>query len=224
MGKIARDFPDVIRKISDSGHEIGCHSDIHTNLLKQNPDDFYKETHIAIDSLEQIIGKKVSLYRAPAFSVTNQTKWALELLIELGITTDSSIFPASRSFGGFPAFNASKPSVIETPSGSIKEFPVSYATFAGQRFMFAGGGYFRLFPYSIIKQLMQKSDYNLAYFHIRDLDRKQKRVYSLRYFQSYYGINGAWRKFQKLINDFDFISIDQADKRIDWDKVIRIAL
>ncbi|MDY0281821.1 MAG: DUF3473 domain-containing protein, partial [Salinivirgaceae bacterium] len=206
------------------GHDIGCHSDVHTNLSNQDLHTFKAETKMAINSIEQLIGQKVKMYRAPAFSLTKQTRWALDVLIELGIEIDSSIFPASRSFGGFPQFSESKPLILTTEFGSIKEFPVSYSTIANKRFMFAGGGYFRIFPYNIIKSLLSKSDYNMAYFHLRDFDSKQKQVYSLRYLQSYYGIGKAWSKFERLINDFDFISISEAVNKIDWARVNKIQM
>lgn len=218
LGIISREYPEVINKIASYGHDIGCHSDIHTIISHQDYRSFRAETYKAIDSLEQLIGKKVTMYRAPAFSISQDSLWALEILLQLGIQIDSSIFPANRSFGGFPGFSEPKPLLINTPSGKIKEFPISYSTILGQRFMFAGGGYFRLFPYWFIKSQMRISDYNMAYFHIRDLDSTQKHVYSWRYFKSYYGIKDAYAKFTRFVNDFDFISLSEADLLIDWEK------
>ena len=125
-------------------------------------------------------------------------------MIEEGITTDCSIFPSTRSFGGFPTFKESKPAIIHVNGKSIQEFPVSYVTWGGKRWMFSGGGYFRFFPYSIIKKMMGQANYNMAYFHIRDFDSKQKQVYSLRYFQSYYGIKNAYSKLEQYLKEFQF--------------------
>lgn len=217
LGIIARNDPEIIKAINERGHEIGCHSDTHILLNKHTPASFKDDTYKAIDSIQQLTGKKVKSYRAPAFSIGEKTIWALEALIEAGIEYDCSIFPGKRSFGGFSTFSSNGPVIINTPNGTIKELPVSYANFAGMRLMFSGGGYFRLFPYSIIKKFAAKSDYNMAYFHVRDFDSQQKKVYSLRYFQSYYGIKNAYSKFQKLVNDFNFISVEEAGERIDWD-------
>lgn len=224
LGIIARNDPKIIKSIAEKGHQIGCHSDKHVVLRQHNPASFSKETKIAKDSLEQLIGEKVTAYRAPAFSITEKSRWAFEVLSELGFKEDCSIFPANRSFGGFPSYKNNEPSVIETPSGSIKEFPVSFKEFMGQRLMFSGGGYFRLIPYPLIKQMMKGSPYNMAYFHIRDLDSKQKKVISSRYFFSYYGIKGAFAKFEKFINDFNFISVDQAVEKVNWEKARSIVL
>lgn len=224
LGVIARTNPEIINAIAERGHDIGCHSDTHRLLTSHSPSSFKADTKLAIDSIEQVTGKRIIMYRAPVFSLNYKTKWALDILAELGVQYDCSLFPATRSFGDFPAITDNVPFVINTSSGDIKEMPVSYAHIAGKRFAFSGGGYFRLAPYFIIKKMMKKSDYNMTYFHIRDLDSKQKRVYSLRYFQSYYGINGAYAKFENLVNDFDFVSISQASEEIDWAKVRRIQI
>lgn len=218
LGAIGKQNADVIKRIAERGHDVGCHSNKHQFLSKLTPKSFDEDTSIAIDSIEQIIGKKVTMYRAPAFSITEQNKWALEILIEHGILIDSSIFPTNRSYGGFPSFESNEPVIISTTNGTIKEFPISYGNILGKRTMFAGGGYFRLFPYWSIKGLMNKSDYNMAYFHLRDFDTQQVKNYSLRYFKSYYGINGAYNKFLRFINDFQFMQLSNADAEIDWKK------
>ena len=224
LGIIARNNPEVIRKIAARGHEIGCHSDKHIQVTKMTPAEFKADTHLAIKSIEDLIGKKVTYYRAPTFSITESNKWALEILIEEGITTDCSIFPSSRSFGGFPSFKENLPSIINVNGKSIREFPISYVTRFGKRWMFSGGGYFRLFPYPLIKKMMKETDYNMAYFHIRDLDNKQKEVYSLRYFQSYYGVKGAYVKFEQFLRENKFISLGEAINRTDWNNVSKVQL
>lgn len=218
LGIIARSHPEIINKIVSKGHEIGCHSDVHSFIGRMSPLEFENDTKKAIGSLEDVVGEKIVHYRAPAFSISEKTSWALEILINQGIQYDSSIFPSNRSFGGFPSFSESKPTIIETKSGSIKELPMNYANFAGNRIMFTGGGYFRLLPYPLIKKMMNESDYNMSYFHLRDFDEHQKKVYNLRYLKSYYGIKGAFAKFEKYTQDFKFISVGDAVEQIDWEK------
>lgn len=227
LGIIARENKEIIKKIFNRGHEIGCHSDTHKFITNMTPKSFTEETHKAIDSLEQLIGEKVEYYRAPAFSITEKTKWALKILLEEGITIDSSIFPSNRNFGGFKSFDETTPVVLKIDNHELLEFPMNYANIIGKRVMYSGGGYFRLLPYKIIKSLMKKSNYNMAYFHIKDFDYKQKTIYpfiSLKYFYSYYGINSSFEKFNSLINDFQFISLGQAIKQIDWSKQSKITL
>lgn len=224
LGTVARSDPKVIAKIASRGHEIGCHSNNHLLINKMTPTAFKDDTHQAIDKLEQLTGTKIEFYRAPAFSITENTQWALEILIEEGITCDSSIFPVKSRFGGFPSFKEMQPSIVEINGCQLKEFPISYTTFLHKKLMFSGGGYFRLFPYWMIKKWMTLSNYNLAYFHIRDFDSQQKRVYSKNYFFSYYGINSAFDNFTKLIKEFDFISMGSTIEQINWNDAPKVFL
>ena len=224
LGIIARSDPKVIKKIIERGHEVGCHSDKHLLINNMTPSEFSKDTHQAIVSLEQITGKKIEYYRAPAFSISEKNKWALDILIEEGITCDSSIFPSESRFGGFPSYSEKHPSIIEINGKQLKELPINFTKFLGKRLMFSGGGYFRLSPYWLIKKWMIESNYNMGYFHIRDFDKYQKRVYSKNYFFSYYGINSAFSKFNHFINDFDFIPLGTAIEKIDWNNAPKIEL
>ena len=227
LGVIARDNPQLIKRIYNRGHEIGCHSDIHSFLSQLTPKSFKEDTHKAIDSLEQVVGNKIEYYRAPAFSITEETKWAFDILLDEGITCDSSIFPSNRNFGGFQSFNKSDPVTLMVNNHELLEFPINFTSILGKRLMFSGGGYFRLLPYSFTKYFMYKSDYNMTYFHIKDFDSEQKKVYpffSLEYLYSYYGINTSFNKFNNLIKDFQFISMGQAIKQIDWSKQSKITL
>lgn len=217
LGIIARSHPNIIKKIFDKGHEIGCHSDKHDFLTKFNPKQLKLDTQKAIDSLEQCIGSKVFMYRAPAFTITQSNKWALETLIESGITIDCSIFTANRSYGGFHGLNINEPAYLNTPSGVITEFPMNYSTFFGKKIIYTGGGYFRLLPYNIIKNLFSKSEYNMTYFHLRDFDIFQKPVYNHRYFFNYVGISKSFGKLERLIDDFKFISVGEINDNFDKD-------
>lgn len=100
----------------------------------------------------------------------------------------------------------------------VKEFPINIANVWGMNIAYSGGGYFRLIPYWKIQKIMKKSDYVMSYFHIRDFDAHQKKVLSLRYFKSYYGISGAFDKLKKFICDFDFINVERANDEFDWEK------
>ena len=219
LGAIARSHPHILKKIANAGHQIGCHSDIHQWLTNFNRADFFKDTNKAIFSIEEIIGKKVVCYRAPAFSITEKNKWAFEVLHQFGIEYDCSIFPADRDFGGFPDILQDAPCIIEYNGIRIKELPIGVSKVLGKRIAYSGGGYFRLLPYFKIKKMILARDYNMTYFHLRDFDIEQSRKLNLRYFKNYYGINGSWNKFLKLLNDFEFVNIEAATKRIEWDNV-----
>ncbi|MDU1905719.1 MAG: polysaccharide deacetylase family protein [Dysgonomonas sp.] len=218
LGYLAREYKNVIKLIHSRGHEIACHSDMHRWIIEMTPEEFSYDTKIAIQSLEDLLGEKVVGYRAPAFSITEKTLWALEILSEYGIEYDSSIFPAARSFGGFPSFTSIEPCTIVYKNIRLKEFPIPITTIFNKKIAYSGGGYFRLLPYSKISQIMCKSRYSMTYFHLRDFDTVQKKELNLRYFKSYYGIKGAYKKWLQMMDDFEFINIQTASQMIDWDK------
>lgn len=226
LGQVAKYNADVLSKIDLRGHHIGCHSFSHTFFNDPTPEFVAEDTRLALDSIENIIGKKVDAYRAPAFSITEKNSWILSILAENGIKYDCSIFPANRSFGGFPGYKSQVPSVLALNNYTIKEFPIAPANIKGYDIVYSGGGYFRLFPYWKIKSLTNQSDYLMSYFHIKDFDKKQKRTYSslenesalVRYIKKYYGLSGSFAKFIQFISDFDFVSVEEADKLINWEK------
>jgi len=216
LGHIAKDYPDVIKKIAERGHDFGCHSSTHKLITEMTPEIFYRDTETALKRIEDICGEKVTSYRAPAFSITEKNLWAFEILADLGITIDCSLFPTTNNFSKFPPLNLSCPFTLVCNEKKIKEMPINTVKIAGKQIIFSGGGYFRLIPYSLIKKWTNNSQYVMTYFHIRDFDKEQKRVYSLRYFKSYFGIRKALDKLQKYISEFQFSSVKQADKMIDW--------
>lgn len=236
VGEMGRLFPKVIRKIQAQGHEIGCHSNIHTWLNKMTEAECCEDTHCAVDSLEQCIGEKVKSYRAPAFSIGESNKWAFEVLAENGIERDASIFPAARSFGGFAHFGQKTPCMLDYNGIQIKEFPICTAKVLGKEMAYSGGGYFRFFPLSFVEKEMKKSPYAMCYFHIGDLVPESHGLQSkaeyeayfkekgtlkaryIRYIKGNLGKKNALSKMMRLIDDMEFINLIQADEQIDWNK------
>ena len=221
LGYIAEKHPKIVEKIHNYGFEIGAHSHLHKAAFNQNPKEFRSDLNTCVNTLEDIISNKVLSYRAPGFSVTKKNIWVYDTLNELGIKYDASIFPARRENGGFRNFNANGPVKLKFNNYEIKEFPMSTSSFLGTRFTSTGGGYFRFFPYFVIRNLVQTSQYTMTYFHPRDFDEDQPMLEGLslkRKFKSYYNISGAYQKFYKLIKDFKFIDIRQANKLIDWNQ------
>ena len=138
------------------------------------------------------------------------------------------MFPAAHAHGGMPQFPQPAPSIIEHGTTRIKELPVSLGKVGGKNLIYSGGGYFRLFPYSLIKRLTTKNEaYNMAYIHPRDLDGGQPVLEGLpftRRFKSYVGTKGAEAKLRKYLTDFKFTDIATANKQIDWDNAQVIKL
>ncbi|NPA51303.1 MAG: DUF3473 domain-containing protein [Aquificae bacterium] len=225
LGWIGEKYPEVIKKIDEHGHEIGSHSRLHIPVYQMKPEDFEKDTEYSIKTLEDITGKKIRMYRAPSFSITSKSIWALEILAKLGIEIDASIFPASRSHGGLETFRYSKPVLINVNGILLKEFPMNTVKLFGRNMVFSGGGYFRLLPYRLIKFFMKNSSYVMTYFHPRDFDPYQPVLKGLslgRKFKSYYGLKNAFSKLEKLITDFEFVDIKTAEKRLKWNTKINL--
>lgn len=225
LGWVARKYPELIRAIRDAGHEIGSHSNVHNLASSLSKTEFEEDLRKSIDSIEQVIGEKVRLYRAPAFSIGKTNTWAFESLIEQGIEVDCSVFPSFHDFGGFPEIRQNKPFLIMSNSGSLKEFPMSQSNIFGKNLVLTGGGFFRLFPYSIIKHSMKRNGYTMTYFHPRDFDENQPILEGLSYlrkFKSYYGLKGALTKFRALIEDHDFLNVSMAEEIVDWNAVNKI--
>lgn len=235
LGKIATDFPYVVKRIAERGHEIGCHSNEHLWITKITPAQFQNDTQDAIAALEDVCGTKVRSYRAPAFSIGENNKWAFEILAENGIDRDASVFPAKRDFGGFASFPTASPVWIEYNGVKIKEFPICVADVLRHKMAYCGGGYFRFFPYPYIKKQMDKSNYSISYFHIGDLLHNKARMMTkeeyetyfkepgtlknrvVRYVKSTLGTKGAFEKMCHLLNAYPMTSLQQADEMIDWE-------
>lgn len=226
LGEVAKCSPEIVKQICQKGHHIGCHSFSHIFFGKATPEQVMEDTKKAIETIENVIGRKVDAYRAPAFSITEKNSWILSVLLENGIKYDCSIFPATRSYGGFPSYKTKVPSIIEVKGEMIKEFPIAPVQIFGHEIVYSGGGYFRLFPYIKIKSFMEQNDYVMTYFHIKDFDYAQKKTYRSfegesalsRYIKKYYGLKNCFPKFCRLVSQFDFVSVEQADKLLDWNQ------
>lgn len=242
VGKLATMYPEVVKAIADKGHEIGCHSNIHTWLTEFDRKQLYEDTYAAVSALEDLTGKKVLSYRAPAFSICPKNKWAFEVLAKCGIERDSSIYPSERDFGGFPEFPADKPCLVKVGDVTMKEFPICMTHILGKSMAYSGGGYFRLFPYWYVKREMNRSDYAITYLHINDLMPSDGQMMSKEVFEEEYGIKGtllnrylrhfketvgtktAFDRMCRLVRACKFDNIDDTDKVIDWNKTKTVIL
>ncbi len=219
LGWVAEKYPEIIHKINNAGFEIGSHSSFHQLAYELSPQQFRDDLKRSISVLQDLTGKKVTTYRVPGFSITRENAWVIDILIECGIEYDSSIFPAPRGHGGFENFGTDKPVNIQTSKGNLKEFPINTVSLFGKKVIFSGGGYFRLLPYLLIDRLMKNSPYVMTYFHPRDFDAGQPVLNGIplaRRFKSYYGLGGAYRKLEKLLNAYSFTDIRSASESISW--------
>jgi polysaccharide deacetylase family protein (PEP-CTERM system associated) len=222
LGWIAKKYPEIIRKIDKTGFEIGSHTNLHQLVYELGRDNFLKDLSESIKTIEDITGKKVSIFRAPGFSIGKKNLWAFECLASCGIEIDCSVFPAHHGHGGFTEYGRSVPSIISVSGITIKEFPINLFPVMGKNIVFSGGGYFRLLPYSMLSILFKNSTYIMTYFHPRDFDASQPVIKGLplkRRFKSYFGLKSSFKKFEKLLDEFTFTDIRTASENIDWNTV-----
>ncbi len=162
LGWVAERCPSLVRHILDGGHEIGSHGYGHQMIGRGDEKTFRRDVGRAKSILEDQTGTKVKGYRAPSYSITSKTLWALEVLGELGFEYDSSIFPVRHDYYGIP--DAPRfPHYQRLRSGArLLEFPPSTLRACATNFPVAGGGYFRLLPYGLtawaIRRINQKEN------------------------------------------------------------------
>lgn len=219
LGWIAERYPHLVEEASARGHEIASHGFSHELIYRLTPAQFLDDTLKARALLQDISGQPVHGYRAPGFSATAGVPWFFNALMRAGHQYDASIFPARRGHGGSPHF-ARGPQRFHHQGSSLTVFPASVAQLGSWRVCFFGGGYFRLFPYALIKKMTNRVlDEGLPvifYIHPRDIDPDQPRIPMpwRRRFKSYVGLSGTLSKLGNLLTDFRGISFQQLRKNL----------
>jgi polysaccharide deacetylase family protein (PEP-CTERM system associated) len=212
LGWLAERNPDLVRTIHASGHEIGCHSQQHRLVYDLSPDEFRADVRRAKEAIENVIGEPVCGYRAPSFSITRRSLWALEVLAEEGFRYDSSIYPIRHDRYGIPDARLGPHMMAPSDSGRrIWEFPGTVATLAGWRTPVGGGGYFRLYPYRSSTALLRLAGAQsgrpvMFYIHPWELDPDQPRLpgSALRRLRHSIGLARTERRLEQLLAEFSF--------------------
>lgn len=210
LGNVAKREPNLVKRICNFGHEVACHGYNHRLIYNQKRDEFKKDVSNAKRILEEISGNPVIGYRAPSFSITKASFWALDILAELGFKYDSSVFPIIRKRYGIPGFSRF-PIIVKCQNGmEILEVPISTIRLGKLNIPFSGGGYLRLLPYNVIKCCIKNLNKKLLpaiiYFHPWELDPDQPRIKAgaIATFRHYYNITGTKDKITRLLRDFSF--------------------
>lgn len=211
LGWVAERYPRLVKEIAASGHEIACHGYSHSLVYEQTPEVFHEETLRSKRLLEDITGSAVIGYRAASYSIVRETLWALDILVELGFSYDSSIFPVRHDRYGIPDA-ARIPHRLLTPNKkNIVEWPLSTANVFGYRLPVAGGGYFRLLPYWLTRWGLASINRNeqrpfIFYLHPWEIDPGQPRVPAgwLSRFRHYTNLGKCEGRLQRLLGEFRF--------------------
>ena len=211
LGWVAERVNGLIGEIASRGHEVASHGYSHQLVYRQSPKVFREETLRSKGLLEELVQMPVRGYRAASYSITNRSLWALDILAEAGFDYDSSIFPVHHDRYGIP--DAPKyPYRLTAPKGKqLVEFPLSTASVFGYRLPVAGGGYFRLYPYSLtragLNQINNKANKPfIFYLHPWEIDPDQPRVAASRLsrFRHYNNLHKCKSRLRRLMSDFSF--------------------
>lgn len=208
LGWVADRYPELVREIARQGHEIATHGYWHELVYRQTPAEFAADLRQSLDAIERACGIRATGYRAPAFSITKQSLWALEILRENHIRYDSSISPVSiHDRYGISSANRFASQVC----GDLWEFPVSTIRVGKQNWPVAGGGYFRLFPLWLtrraIRSLNAQGQPAVVYLHPWEFDPDQPRVADapwLSRFRHYVNLDKTERRLLALLKEFRF--------------------
>ncbi len=225
LGWIAERYPHLVREINRAGHEIGTHGYWHRLIYTQTPGEFRTDLRQSIAVLENIIDRPVTSYRAPSFSITQKSHWALEILIEEGILLDSSVVPVYHDIYGIPEAQSGLHR-LETSSGSIWEFPPAVCNFFGTRLRLpvGGGGYFRIYPFRFTRWCLQRLENQgqtlMFYIHPWEVDPDQPRLRATfkSRFRHYCNLSRTLKKLDRLLMAFQFGPIREvlAEQRQDF--------
>jgi polysaccharide deacetylase family protein (PEP-CTERM system associated) len=210
LGWVAERCPALVRRISAAGHEIACHGYSHELIYRQTRADFALETERSKKLLEDQTGAAVLGYRAASFSITRESLWALDVLIDQGFAYDSSIFPIRHDRYGI-ADAPVEPARVSAPSRrSIVEFPMSTAKLFGLRVPVSGGGYFRILPYGLTRRGLRSINAQgrpfTFYIHPWEIDPEQPRLRAgaLSTFRHYTNLHACADRLRRLLAEFAF--------------------
>lgn len=214
LGWVAERHPQLVRRIVAAGHELASHGQNHVRVINQDRETFGADIRRAKAVLEDTGGQAIKGYRAASFSIGATNLWALDELAEAGYVYSSSIYPGTHDAYGMPqaprfAFHAR--------ANGLLEIPVTTVAVAGRRLPCAGGGFFRLYPYSATRAALRRVNRRdgqptVFYFHPWEIDPEQPRVPGLdakRRFRHYINIDRVEPRLRRLLSDFRWDRMDR---------------
>jgi polysaccharide deacetylase family protein (PEP-CTERM system associated) len=215
LGWIAERYPQVVRRIVDNGHELASHGYGHQRASDLTPEQFREDITRAKRILEDLGGVAVRGYRAPSFSINRNNWWAVEELQNAGYVYSSSIYPVKHDHYGMP----DAPRFPHRPHGEhgILELPPTTLPLMGRNLPAAGGGWFRLLPYSVSRWMLQRVNVEdrapcMFYFHPWEIDAEQPRPGGLSAktrFRHYVNLQRMPGRLRRLLTDFEWDRVDR---------------
>ena len=209
LGWVAERHPRLVREIAGLGHEIASHGFEHRLVYDMTPAAFRADIRRSKDLLESAAGTPVLGYRAPSYSVTSRSLWALDVLIEEGFVYDASIFPIHHDRYGIPV-SPRHPYVLNR-SAALVEAPASTVRWGPFNLPIGGGGYFRILPYAWtrwgIRRLNEVEQLPaIFYLHPWEIDPDQPRLNASRLsrFRHYCNLAKTEDRLRALVREFRF--------------------
>lgn len=220
LGWVAERLPGLVKEIQRRGHEVACHGYNHELIYQIGPERFRADIRRSKALLEDQCGRRVNGYRAPSYSITKESLWALDILVEEGFSYDSSIFPVLHDTYGIPGAERF-PHVLRTGSGPLVEFPLTtlpiHLGWKEMRLPIAGGGYLRLLPAKIVRHGIEKVNLRelqpaVLYFHPWEIDPDQPRIKAClkSRFRHYLNLEKTEGKLTYLLTHLKFGTMTQA--------------
>ena len=209
LGWVAEKTPGIVKEIQAAGHEIGSHGYAHQVIYQQTPDEFAEDLRRSLEIIEEITGEQVLGFRAPSFSITNRSLWAIEIMQSFGLVYDSSVFPIVHDIYGIP----DAPRHPYQIAGGFWEFPMTTVRVMGKNIPIGGGGYLRIFPYWLtrwgIDRVNSAGESAVVYLHPWELDPGHPRIKTspLNHFRHYINLAKTEGRLDALCKDFKFKSI-----------------
>jgi polysaccharide deacetylase family protein (PEP-CTERM system associated) len=215
LGWVAERFPDLVRRIHAAGHELASHSYDHGLVYDKTPDSFRDDLRRARAAIEQAAGVAVTGFRAPSYSVTTRSLWALDVLAAEGYTYDSSIYPIRHDRYGIPDWDRHIHK-LDLLGGTLWELPGSTVRRAGMNLPVGGGGYFRLMPYGWTRWgigRINQEEQQRAVFYIHpwevDPDQPQLNGSAMSRFRHYRNLDRTEARLRRLLAEFRFGTISE---------------
>lgn len=213
LGWVAEKFPHLVKEAESRGHEVASHGYAHRLVYEMTPEEFLSDARRSKEILESIIGHPILGYRSSGFSVTEKTPWFFGALMEAGYRYDSSVFPAAREHGGLNGAPLA-PYLITSPRGTLIEFPITVAKVLGKALCFFGGGYMRLFPYTLIRHMairVQREGRPVGFYvHPREVDPAHPRLPMgiARKLKTYINLKTTEEKIRRVTSEFKLTTFE----------------
>ena len=222
LGIVAEIYPELVKKISSRGHELGVHGYHHYEFNRMSRKEAYQELDSAKKRIEDISGKRVYGHRAPAFSINQSTEWGLDVIYDAGFLYDSSIMPIQSGRYGWPGYEKHIQRIVTPDQNRLIEVPLTSSKLLFWEIPACGGRYFQILPYSYTKKIMQKTiqerpavlymhpyeideDSYPDYYHeqLRKAGLKKQLLTRLRWMNR----NSFYKKLDKVTSEFEFAPI-----------------